>query len=185
LEQELENIIDGCKNKQASSQKHLYRYCFEQMMKVCLRYHRNMDDAAASYNKAMFNVLTRIGQYKNEGSFLGWVRRIMVNTCLDEIRSQARYSIESISEKEYEDFSGGPEAYNQLNSKEILQMVQELPSATSLVFNLYIMDGFTHEQIAEMLGISRGTSKWHLNNARTILKQRILNLQKNENCKTA
>jgi RNA polymerase sigma-70 factor (ECF subfamily) len=185
LQQELENIIEGCKSNNAASQKQLYRYCYEQMMRVCMRYHRNMDDAAVSYNKAMFSVLIKISQYKNEGRFLGWVRRIIVNACLDEVRSQARYNTETISEREYEDFSEVPEAYNHLDSKEILQMVQELPSATSLVFNLYIMDGFTHEQIADMLGISRGTSKWHLNNARTILKQRILKLEKNENYKTA
>jgi RNA polymerase sigma-70 factor (ECF subfamily) len=185
LEQDLENIIDGCKNNLPASQKQLYKYCFEQMIRVCLRYHHNADDAAEAYNKAMYSVLTKIGQYKNEGSFLGWVRRIIVNTCLDKVRSQARYSTEALAEKESEDFTTAPEVYNQLSSKEILRMVQELPSATSLVFNLYIMEGFTHEQIAEMLSISKGTSKWHLNNARTILKHRMLNLQKNENYKTA
>lgn len=155
------------------------------MMRICLRYHSNADDAAASYNHAMYNVLAKIDQYKSEGEFMGWVRRIMVNTCLNAVKQQARFTVQAIAENEYERFHAGPDVYSLIQSKDILQMVQELPDNTALVFNLYIMEGYTHEQIADMLHISIGTSKWHLNNARTVLKEKMIKARNNEARKNA
>ncbi len=185
MEQRLENIIQGCIGGNPSSQKMLYNYCFEQMMGVCLRYHHNMDDAAASYNEAMYKVLAKIDQYRQEGEFLGWVRRIVVNTCLNAVRHAARYSSVLPPENEAENIHISPEAYSQLNHKEVLRLVQELPAASALVFNLYIMEGYTHEQIAGQLGIAPGTSKWHLNHARNVLKEKIKCMQRDESVKNA
>lgn len=163
----------------------LYTYCFEQMMQVCLRYHHNMDDAAASYNEAMYKVLAKIDQYRQEGEFLGWVRRIVVNTCLNALQQAARFNVVVPAEERTGNVHISPEAYSQLNQKEVLRLVQELPAASALVFNLYIMEGYTHEQIASQLGISSGTSKWHLNHARNVLKEKIKCMQRDENFKNA
>ena len=185
MEQQLEHIIEGCKQNKRQSQEQLYKYCFEQMMKVCLRYHTNMDDAAASYNTAMYNVFVKINQYKNQGEFFGWVRRIMVNTCLNAIKQNAKFEAVEISDKEYQSFTIKPEAYSSLDSKEILALVQSLPTTCKLVFNLNQMEGFSHEQVAEHLNISPGTSKWYLHEARKILKEKIQNMQHNEIRKNA
>jgi RNA polymerase sigma-70 factor, ECF subfamily len=184
VEQRLENIILGCIDNNPSSQKMLYNYCFVQMMQVCLRYHHNMDDAAASYNEAMYKVLSKIDQYKQEGEFLGWVRRIVVNTCLNALRKAARFTTMP-AKPETESIHINPDAYSQLNHKEVLQLIQALPAASALVFNLYVMEGYTHEQIASQLGISSGTSKWHLSHARNVLKGKIKSMQQDENFKNA
>jgi RNA polymerase sigma-70 factor, ECF subfamily len=185
MEQLLENFIEGCKLGNAAHQQQLYRYCFQPMMKVCLRYHKNMDDAAASYNTAMHNVLTKINQYQNKGAFMGWVQRIMVNTCLNDLKASVKFETKEITDKEYNNFLILPDAYSNIESRDLLKMVQTLPNNTAMVFNLYVMEGFTHEQIANTLSISKGTSKWHLNNARTILKEKIKNTHYNENRKNA
>jgi RNA polymerase sigma-70 factor, ECF subfamily len=185
VEQRLENIIVGCIGNNPSSQKMLYNYCFEQMIRVCLRYHHNIDDAAASYNEAMYKVFTKIDQYKQEGEFLGWVRRIVVNTCLNALRQAARFNVVTPADGEADHVPINPEAYSQLNHKEVLRLVQELPAASALVFNLYVMEGYTHEQIASHLGISPGTSKWHLSHARNVLKEKIKSMQRDESVKNA
>ncbi len=185
MEQLLENFIEGCKLGNAAHQLQLYRYCFQPMMKVCLRYHKNMDDAAASYNAAMHNVLTKINQYQNKGAFMGWVQRIMVNTCLNDLKASVKFETKEITDREYNSFLIVPEVYSNIESRDLLKMVQTLPNNTAMVFNMYVMEGFTHEQIATALNISTGTSKWHLNNARTILKEKIKNTNYNENRKNA
>ncbi len=185
MEQLLENFIDGCKLGNAAHQQQLYRYCFQPMMKVCLRYHKNMDDAAASYNTAMHNVLTKINQYQNKGAFMGWVQKIMVNTCLNSLKANTTFETKEITDRDYNNFLISPDAYSNIESKALLNMVHDLPTSTAMVFNMYVMEGFTHEQIADTLGISIGTSKWHLNNARTILKNNIKNTQQYENRKNA
>jgi RNA polymerase sigma-70 factor, ECF subfamily len=185
MEQRLENIISGCLKNNPASQKMLYHLCFEQMMRVCLRYHQNTDDAAVSYNEAMYKVFTKIGQYKQEGEFLGWVRRIMVNTCLNAMKQQARFTAVTIQEDQGQQAYISPEVYGQLQRQDLLRYVQELPRSSALVFNLYIMEGYTHEQIAAQLSISPGTSKWHLNNARELLKEKIKSMQQNETVKDA
>jgi RNA polymerase sigma-70 factor, ECF subfamily len=155
------------------------------MMRVCLRYHQNTDDAAVSYNEAMYKVFTKIGQYKQEGEFLGWVRRIMVNTCLNAMKQQARFTSVTIQEDQGQQAYISPEVYGQLQRQDLLRYVQELPRSSALVFNLYIMEGYTHEQIAAQLSISPGTSKWHLNNARELLKEKIKSMQQHETVKDA
>jgi RNA polymerase sigma-70 factor, ECF subfamily len=185
MEQLLENFIEGCKLGNAAHQQQLYRYCFQPMMKVCLRYHKNMDDAAISYNAAMHNVLTKINQYQNKGPFMGWVQKIMVNTCLNALKASTKFETKEISDREYNSFIIVPDAYAHMESKALLKLVQDLPTNTAMVFNMYVMEGYTHEQIANVLSISVGTSKWHLNNARTILKNNIQNNKLYENRKNA
>lgn len=165
-------------------QKDLYNYCFSPMMKLCLRYSQNMDDAAAIYNTSMHTVFVKINQYKNEGEFLGWVRKIVINTCLNNIKQQTKFNTIELTETIHENYID-PDIYSSLESKEILEMVRSLPKSTALVFNLYIMENYTHVQIAKELQIAIGTSKWHLNNARTLLKEKIKTMQLNEYRKNA
>jgi RNA polymerase sigma-70 factor, ECF subfamily len=179
-----ENInihIKGCLANDHKSQECLYKYCFINLMKVSFRYHTNEADAAASFNKAMHTVFDKLKMYRGDGPFLGWVRTIVVNTCLNELRKVVKYSIQEINEDELKLQNTLPDAYSNISEKEIMALVQALPDATRLVFNLYVMEGYTHTKIAEILKISAGTSKWQLNQARTILKEKIIMLQNNEN----
>ena len=181
----LQKIIEGCKQNNPASQKELYQHCFSAMMKVCVRYNNNMDDAGACYNAAMHTAFVKINQYKNEGEFLGWVRKIVVNTCLNNLKQQTKFETKELTQTTHKDFYIDPDIYSSLQSKEILQLVRTLPQNTALVFNLYVMENYTHEQIATELQIAVGTSKWHLNNARTLLKEKIKTMQLNEYRKNA
>jgi RNA polymerase sigma-70 factor, ECF subfamily len=181
----LEQLIDGCKKADAHAQRSMYKFCYEQMMRVCLRYNSNGQDAVNCYNEAMFNVLSKINSYKNEGQFMGWVRRIMVNTCINMINRDKRFAFTEITEAHEAEVYITPEACRQTDAHELLQMVQELPRQQALVFNLYIMEGYTHEQISDMLKIPAGTSRWLLNKARTTLKERMIKKNVNETVKNA
>jgi RNA polymerase sigma-70 factor, ECF subfamily len=171
---ELEQIINGCIRGIPQYQEMLYRYCFADMIKICLRYNPDNDAAAACYNLAMYKILSRIESYRNEGAFMGWVRTIMVNTCLNERRKTLPVT-DTLSTAPDKAPPLQPEVYSKLGADEVLQLVRTLPPLSGLVFNLYVMDGHTHDQIAKLLGIATGTSKWHLNNARKRLQEKITN----------
>lgn len=175
---QLQAIIKGCKIFSPIHQKQLYNYCFAAMMKICLRYNKNMADAAACYNTAMYKVFSKIEQYKGEGAFLGWVRKCVVNTCISEIKQSAKFDYKHLEDVDSD--VAVPDAGNFIEAKEILLLVQQLPATYSLVFNMYIMEGYSHAEISKMLGISAGTSKWYLHEARNQLKEKIEQLYYNE-----
>lgn len=114
-----------------------------------------------------------MGQYGNKGDLMAWIRRIVVNTCIDHCRSQARFTVQPLEGIREEDYSIGPDVYAQLSASDSIQLLQDLPPASAMVFNLFAMEGYKHQEIAEILNISVGTSKWHLNEARRLLKQRL------------
>jgi RNA polymerase sigma-70 factor (ECF subfamily) len=148
------------------------------MMTLCLRYTKNETDAMEVLNTGFFKVYKNIGRYNAEKATLyTWIRTIIINSCLDFIRSKSA----DITWKELDQAAGvdlPPDVFIKMSATEILKLVRQLPPATQGVFNLYVMDGFTHKEIGELLGISDGTSKWHLSEARKILQQLI---QKQDN----
>jgi RNA polymerase sigma-70 factor (ECF subfamily) len=155
------------------------------MIRVCLRYAGgSLSEAGALYNAAMLRVFRKIGQFRNEGEIMGWVRRIVVTVCIDNCRAQAPFSTDPI-EASSEPAPVLPDIYNRLSGSEILELVHRLPKNTGLVFNLFVMEGYRHEEIGKLLGISGGTSKWHLNEARRLLRQKLELLFKQENLANA
>lgn len=173
MEQKLQHIIEGCKAYKATQQEALYNYCYQNMFAVCERYTNNRDDAAAIYNEAMLKVLSNIEKYEYKGAFMGWVRRIMVNTCIDHCRKQTAYSVEEIEEKYEEQIFISSHIENKISSEDIIRLIQALPKSTSLVFNLYAIEGYKFDEIATALNITIGTAKWHVSEARKTLKQQL------------
>lgn len=156
-------------------QEELYRHCYPVMIKICYRYAGDMDGAGIIFNNAMLRVFKNIRQYKHEGKLLGWIKIIVINCCIDFIKQQNKFR-----EKQPADLPGyeteiAPEIFDRVSAKEIRQMIQQLPKATAAVFNLYIYEGLSHKEIATSLGISDGTSKWHVNEARRLLKTQLEN----------
>ncbi|MBL0153349.1 MAG: RNA polymerase sigma factor [Chitinophagaceae bacterium] len=179
-------IIEACKRQDPAAQEQIYRGCYAGMIKVCLRYARGQaDTASAIYNQAMLKVIGNIRQYSGKGAFEGWVRSIVVNTCIDHCRSKSGFSPDELHEANADLFPVIPETYNRISSREIMALIHELPGNTALVFNLFAMEGYKHEEIGRILGISAGTSKWHLNEARKLLKQKLDHLIKKENLANA
>jgi RNA polymerase sigma-70 factor, ECF subfamily len=173
LDQHLQHIIDGCKAYNAKQQEALYMYCYTQMFAVCERYTNNRDNAAAYYNEALLKVLNNINTYENKGEFMGWVRKIMVNTCIDNCRKETKYNNEIVIDHFENNFFVVSNIEEKISSQIVVKLLQTLPKNTSLVFNLYAIEGYKLEEISEKLNITNGTAKWHISEARKILKQKL------------
>ena len=151
------------------------------MIKVCLRYaFGDIEIAGSLYNAAMLKVFRNIEQFKHEGEFLGWVRKVVVNVCIDHCRTKTKFQLIDVNETTEYILPVLPEIYNKISGDEIIQLIHQLPKNTGLVFNLFVLEGYKNNEIAHILGISTGTSKWHLNEARRLLKEKIEKLFKKE-----
>jgi len=177
---DLNQITEGCKKQDRQSQEELYRTCYSAMMKLCSRYARDTDEAASLYNESMLKVFTNINQYRGESNIMGWIRRIVVNTCIDHCRKQTKFAHKSLELAKEESTAIDPDIYDKLSARDVMNLLQDLPRNTALVFNLFVLDGFRHEEIGKMLNIAPGTSKWHLNEARLLLKNKLDCALKNE-----
>ena len=176
-EKELHELINGCINQDRKCQKELYKAFYGFAMAICLRYAGNRDEAAEVMNRGFLKVLTHISTYNETQPFKPWIGRIMINTSIDFYRSKLKLAYtEDIDEAD--DISGGDLPDKNLNYEDLLKMVQQLPQAYRTVFNLFAIEGYSHEEIGAMLHINAGTSKSNLHKARQKLKQMILNADK-------
>ncbi|HVX50027.1 MAG TPA: sigma-70 family RNA polymerase sigma factor [Chitinophagaceae bacterium] len=151
----------------------MYRSFYSAMMTICLRYTKNEQDALEALNTGFYKVFKNIAGFTPiKGSGYTWIRTIIINTCLNVIRAKGK-NIPTHEITGFTDVTIPPEVVAGMNEDAILSMVQQLPPATRAVFNLYVLDGFTHKEIAGMLNISEGTSKWHLSEARKILQHQL------------
>lgn len=156
------------------SQEKLYRQFYGFAMSVCMRYTQSRDEALEIVNDGFLKIFTKGDQYDSKYPFKAWFRRIIVNTALDFYRSQQKHYFHENIEEAYEVSSNDSSPLSQLNHEEIIQLVQRLPSGYRMVFNLFVIDGFSHEEISNQLGISVGTSKSNLSRAREALRKMIL-----------
>ena len=143
-----------------------------------MRYSKDKDTASESLNLGFLKILKNLTSYKSSIPFKSWIRRVMVNTLIDEYRKNKREKEKIMYVNEYydsPDFSEVNEALSRLNYQQLLSQINLLPEATKKVFNLFAIDGYSHKEIGEMLMISEGTSKWHVNAARQKLKEYIEN----------
>jgi len=171
-EEELHQLIRGCIKQDRKCQKMLYKAFYGFSMGICLRYAGNRDDAAEVMNQGFFKVFTHIERYDMDRPFKAWLGKIMMNVSIDYYRANLKMAYtEDLDQAEY--VSNGEQADRKLNYDDLLAMVHKLPNAYRTVFNLFAIDGYSHEEIGEMLGISPGTSKSNLHKARQKLKQMI------------
>lgn len=166
-----------------NSQEELYRICYAPMMKVCVRYAGNTVDGAIIFNEAMLKIYHSIAQYSRKGAFEAWVKRIVVNCCIDHCRRKTKFHNTGPMPSNEDIISFDPDVYSIISAKEIIRLITTLPTNAALVFNLFVLEGYSHEQIAELLGIATGTSKWHLNEARRLLKKELAVFIKRESLK--
>jgi len=174
-----DELIRGCLKGESSCQKEIFHRFASRMLGVCNRYARNGADAEDILQDAFIKVFDKIHQFKFEGSFEGWIRRIVVNTALKKY-SLRRYEKEVVGYeiKDRDESSMEPSAYSHLSEKDLLDLINSLPDGYRVIFNLYVIEGFQHDEIAEMLGIQPGTSRSQLVKARSMLQKQILQLQK-------
>lgn len=166
----LEELIIQCKKQDAQAQAALYKQYASILFSICLKYSPNYAEAQDNLQDAFITIFKRIEQFKGKGSFEGWIKRITVNTALQKYRKQKLFEISDEGQLEEADTevedTGVPLDF-------LLKIIQELPDRYRLVFNLYVLDGYSHKEIGEMLQISDGTSKSNLARARMILKTKV------------
>lgn len=165
-------LINGCIKKDRASQKELYKLFYGYAMRICLRYAKNRDEAVEMVNDGFMKVFTNLHRYDKDKSFNAWVSTIMINTSIDYYRKRIKQiQMEELNAKHELEDSGN--ILSHLNYDDLINLVQKLSYAYRTVFNLFAIDGYSHEEIAEMLSISVGTSKSNLFKARENLKQML------------
>ncbi|MBS1564953.1 MAG: sigma-70 family RNA polymerase sigma factor [Bacteroidetes bacterium] len=146
------------------------------MIALCIRYTRNEEDALEVLHNGFLKVYKHIGTYDaGKASLYTWIKTIIVNSAIDFIRSSQKFK-NNTELKESHESGIDNEAIQRMSATELLQLIKKLPQATQTVFNLYVVEGYNHREIAAMLGISDGTSKWHLSEARRQLQQLLLTM---------
>jgi len=166
------DLIEGCLKGDRRMQELLYQHFAPKMYAVCLRYAGNAEDARDILQDGFVKVFRSLDRYRGEGSFEGWVRRIFVNTAIEHYRKQANlYTVPENQETLIEDKDLS--ALDNLAMKDLVALIQQLSPGYRTVFNLYAVEGYTHKEIAELLGISEGTSKSQLARAKAILQNLV------------
>ena len=168
----LDELILKCKQQDVQAQGELYKQYSNVLFSICLRYSPNYTEAEDNLQDAFMTIFAKIEQFKDKGSFEGWMKRITVNTVLQKYRKQKVFNIKeeaNIEQPDDEDVV----VESEVPLDYMLKIIQELPDRYRLVFSMYVLDGYSHKEVAEMLGISDGTSKSNLARARAILKTKI------------
>jgi RNA polymerase sigma-70 factor (ECF subfamily) len=171
-EKELQQLIDGCKKQDRQSQELLYQRLYGFAMKICLRCADNRNQASEILNEGFFKAFTNIEKYNNSWPFKAWLKKIMYNASIDYYRANLKWvHMEKLEKSDY--LINEAIVEHKLDYEDLLAMVQRLPPAYRIVFNLYAIDGYSHEEIAQMTGINAGTSRSNLYKARQKLQQML------------
>ena len=164
-----ESLILGLKAGKRSAQEEFYKTFFPSMFPIAFRFSSSKEEAHEIINTAFLKAIKNINQYKNQ-SFGGWVNTIVRRTAIDYYRKYNNAKVDTVELADYDEVSYN-DALTNLHLEDILSLVQKLPNATRTVFNLFVFDEMTHDEIAKKLSISKGTSKWHVANGRSILTE--------------
>ncbi len=173
--EDFKNIIEECVSGNVRAQETLYNILAPKMFGVCLRYSKDNTEAEDNLQEGFIKVFTNLKDFRHEGSFEGWVRRIMVNVSLERYRKQHfLHPVEDIGIYDSQNFSN--DIIERITADELIKLIQELPPRYRMVFNLFVMEGMNHKEISDMMQIAEGTSKSNLARGKDILKKRITEL---------
>jgi RNA polymerase sigma-70 factor (ECF subfamily) len=171
------DLIKACVAGDAKAQKQVYDKYARTMFGICIRYSNSYEEAKDILQDGFIKVYTKMGQFSFNGSFEGWMKRIFINTALEFYRSNKQQYLQTdiaeADQKEHSDF-----VIEKISQKEILAAMNKMALGYRTVLNMYIVEGYSHAEIASALGISEGTSKSQLSRARIILQQELLKLQR-------
>ena len=169
-------LILACKQGKLWARKEVYEQYAPAMMALCRRYVSDADDAKDVLQEGFLKIFTEIDQYKGKGAFGGWVRKVFVNTSLDYIRKKKRIKEkEFLTDIEIERFEQAPDMEN-VTADDLINCIAELPDTYRAVFNLFAVEGFHHQEIAEMLEIPESTSRSYFFRARKLLQEKVIQL---------
>ncbi|MBF6607828.1 MAG: sigma-70 family RNA polymerase sigma factor [Flavobacterium sp.] len=166
----LEQLINDCKRKDAKAQEQLYRLFSSKLFAVCLKYSRNYAEAQDNLQDGFLIIFEKVGQFTFKGSFEGWMKRIMVNNVMQQYRNVSFLELVNNEVADEVEIDIDDDA---ISLEYLMKIIQDLPDRYRLVFTLYVIDGYSHKEISEMLNIATGTTKSNLARARMILKEKI------------
>lgn len=174
------DLIKGCIDGDRQMQKLLYQQFSSKMYGICLRYSGNTEDANDILQEGFIKVYKNLGKFRSEGSFEGWLRRIFVNTSIEHFRKKVKlYNVTEVQENTIED--NNIDALDSLATKDIMNMINQLSPGYKVVFNMHVIEGYSHKEIADTLGITEGTSKSQLARAKGVLKKMLTTRVENPN----
>ncbi len=178
---EIEQLIEKCKLYDVKAQEALYRRLAPVLLGVCMKYCKNKANAEDLFQESFIVIFNKIHQFKHKGSFEGWAKRITINTILSHFRKKTH--TEPINEQKTEEAIDDDTEFEHTNFSldTLLTLIHKLPNQYKLVFNMYVLDDFSHQEIALAIGITVGTSKSNLSRARAILKKELLALEQQKN----
>jgi RNA polymerase sigma-70 factor (ECF subfamily) len=163
------DLIQGCIRNDRRVQEVFYKQYCDSMLALCLRYAKRQEDAIEVLQDGFLKIFQQIQRYdSNQSTLYTWMRTIMVRTAIDSLR-RGKHEWESIELNEHHDTSIEAEAMQKMSSQETIHLIEQLPETTKIVFNLFIIEGYTHREIGELLNVNEGTSRWHLSEARKYL----------------
>jgi len=166
------DLIMGCRLSNRLAQKFLYERFFGRVFGIAMRYTKNQEEAIDILNTAFLKVFTSLDKYEDNSNLAGWIAKIVFNTAIDHVRRNIKYR--QVMDFNIEtDGSVSNDSLDNLQAEDLYRLIQKLPASSRSVFNLYVIDGYKHKEISELLDISVGTSKWHLSNARKELQELI------------
>lgn len=172
---EIQDLINACKRNNLKAQSQLYKRYKDDLYILCLKYCKNKEEAQDNLQDSFMEIFAKIKSYKGTGSFEGWMKRITIFKAIDKYHKKQPISIE-IKDTILEDVTIDSEIIESVSLDEILKQIQQLPTKYRMVFNLYELDQFSHKEISELLKISVGTSKSNLHRAKSILKQKLIDV---------
>ncbi|MFT4523351.1 MAG: RNA polymerase sigma-70 factor (ECF subfamily) [Bacteroidia bacterium] len=176
LNPDLSELISLCLENNRLAQAQLYKQFHGKLMGLCMRYFTNRDDALCALNQGFLKIFKNLDRYNFQHDFAGWAHRIVQYTAIDLLRKQVKLQNIEYINHDFEHESNEITVSQKLNTEDLLKLLQKLPEISRLVFNLFAIEGYKHHEIAEQLSISVGTSKWHVNHARKILKESLLKM---------
>lgn len=165
-----QDLIEACTRKESWAQKYIYEHYYASMMNVCLRFANNDDEALDILHDGFIKIFKYIQSYQSGTSLSAWMRRIMINTCIDHYRKELRRKTEDLGQA-YMMYDPSEDVVDKMNAEEILSCLQQLTVSYRSVFNLYVIEGYSHKEIGEIMGITESTSRSNLVKARTRLKE--------------
>ena len=174
-DKELTNIIKGCKKWRRKSQKALYQEYYTYALSICLRYADNRYEAEEMLNDGFLKVFQNMTNFEIDKPFKPWLRRIVVNTAINHYHKNKRYKQTETLEDNPRDYANKEDITGDINYQELVAMVHKLSPQYRAVFNLYVIEGYKHQEIADLLGISEGTSKSNLAKAKKVLQGKLEN----------
>ncbi|MDF1865091.1 MAG: RNA polymerase sigma factor [Saprospiraceae bacterium] len=175
IQNELDQIIEGCLKGKRQAQQRLYQKFYNQVFGVCLRYASDRLEAKSLVNSTFLKVFKSLQQFDKKGAFGAWLSRIAINVSIDHVRKQNRYRQHTTTVPEMPEVAANEEILSKMATEDIIECIQKVSPTSRTVFSLYVIDGYKHGEIAEMLGISVGTSRWHLSNAKKELQELLKN----------